>query len=186
MPNYQLSKIYKIVPLNSEDDNDVYIGSTCKTTLAERMTQHRYKYRSWKNGNKESNISSFRLFEKYGLENCHIYLIINYPCNNKDELRRLEGHYITNIPCVNKIVPGRSDKESSKISREKHKIKRNILKRTQYRCICGGYYTRCHKAVHKTTQRHIVFLQNYIQLMNEIDELLEDIKKFKPLKLILN
>jgi len=38
MPNYQLSKIYKIVPLNSEDDADIYIGSTTKNTLAERMS----------------------------------------------------------------------------------------------------------------------------------------------------
>ena len=98
MPNYQLSKIYKIVPLNSEDDSDIYIGSTTKNTLAERMAEHRSKYRHWLEG--ISKVSSFRLFDKYGLENCYIFLIEEYPCNTKDELRAREGHFIITTPCM--------------------------------------------------------------------------------------
>ena len=110
MPNYQLSKIYKIVPLNAEDDADIYIGSTKKNTLAERMSGHRNEYRRWLKGTK-GKLSSFELFEKYGLQNCFIYLVENYPCNTKDELRSREGHYIKTTPCINKRIECRTDKE---------------------------------------------------------------------------
>jgi hypothetical protein len=57
-------KIYKI---SNNIDSDIYIGSTCKTTLAERMTNHRATYRCWLKDNiKYSHIHSYDIFEKYG------------------------------------------------------------------------------------------------------------------------
>ena len=51
MTKYDNSKIYKIEPLNIENEGDIYIGSTTKHKLSERMANHRYSYRKWKNGN---------------------------------------------------------------------------------------------------------------------------------------
>ena len=110
MVDYSKSKIYKIEPINSEDEGDIYIGSTTKDTLAQRMSTHRCNYRSWKNG-KYHPISSFDLFEKYGLENCLILLIESFPCKSKDELRSREGFYIKSMKCVNKLMAGRTQKE---------------------------------------------------------------------------
>ena len=101
--NYHLAKIYKIEPLNPDDEADVYIGSTCEPILARRMAGHRRDYTRWKAG-RYGNVTSFMLFEKYGVDNCNIFLIENYQCNNKDELMKREGHYIKTIPCVKKIA----------------------------------------------------------------------------------
>jgi hypothetical protein len=45
MPNYKQGKIYKIVAIDGPDD-EIYIGSTTKKYLSERMSPHRngYKY----------------------------------------------------------------------------------------------------------------------------------------------
>ena len=111
MTDYTKAKIYKIEALNS-DNGDIYIGSTCKTTLAERMTNHRATYRCWLKDNiKCSHIHSYDIFEKYGLENCHIYFLENYPCTKRDELRGREGYYIKTNACVNKQIPGQTQKE---------------------------------------------------------------------------
>ena len=89
MPDFKLAKIYKIIPLNQDHESDVYIGSTCKPSLAHRMTSHRRNYKSWKNG-KYNKVSSFKLFDIYGIDNCNIYLIEEFPCETKDQLRKKE------------------------------------------------------------------------------------------------
>ena len=62
--NYKNGKIYKIEPVNGEE-GEIYIGSTTKEYLSQRMTAHRGDYGKWKNG-KHGKIMSFDLFEKYG------------------------------------------------------------------------------------------------------------------------
>ena len=110
MIDYGKSKIYKIEPTNSIDSQDVYYGSTTKDTLAMRMCAHRSDYKKWKM-NLRCYVSSYSLFEKYGLENCKIYLVEHFPCQSKDELHAREGYFIQNNPCVNKRVEGRSMKQ---------------------------------------------------------------------------
>ena len=110
MIDYNKGKIYKIEPINSLDEGDVYYGSTTKATLAERMASHRYDYKYFQDG-KRDFVSSYELFEKYGIENCQIYLIENYPCKTKDELRAREGSFIKNNKCVNQVIAGRGMKE---------------------------------------------------------------------------
>ena len=110
MVDYSKSKIYKIEPINIVDEGDIYIGSTTKDTLAQRMSTHRGGYKSWKNG-KSHPVSSFDLFEKYGVENCSILLIELFPCNSRDELRTKEGYYIRSMKCVNKLIAGRGSKQ---------------------------------------------------------------------------
>ena len=103
---YLNTKIYKIV------DNaytDKYIGSTYDK-LSSRMTKHRCDYRRYKKG-EYHYVSVFDMFDKYGLENCKIELIENYPCETVDEQRKHEGYHIQNEDCVNKHIAGRDSKQ---------------------------------------------------------------------------
>ena len=68
MINYSNGKIYKIEPINGED-GDVYIGSTTKVYLLQRMTAHRSEYKRYLNG-KGQNVRSDKSFDKYGIKNC--------------------------------------------------------------------------------------------------------------------
>jgi hypothetical protein len=129
--DYQLSKIYKIEPLNADHESDVYIGSTYEPSLAHRMAGHRRNYKSWKKGN-GGHVRSFDLFNKYDIDNCQILLVESYPCLNKDELRQREGYYISNIPCVNKYVAGRTKKDYIKQYRNNHKEHLKETKKKYY------------------------------------------------------
>ena len=81
MRNYQKTKIYKIV---SDLGNMVYVDSTAKEYLSQRLQQHRHDYKQWKN-RKKNYLPVFEMFEKYGVENCKIILIESFACNSKDE-----------------------------------------------------------------------------------------------------
>jgi len=107
MVNYNEGKIYKI---ESTLGNMVYYGSTTKKRLCDRMTKHRGDYKCWLKGN-AGLVMSYKLFEEYGLENCKIILVENCPCESKDELKARESYYIKNFECVNKNIPGRTDRE---------------------------------------------------------------------------
>jgi len=108
--DYKNGKIYKIEPVNG-DDGDIYIGSTTKKYLSQRMTAHKYSYTQWKKNNILTNISSFNLFDKYGVENCKITLLEIYSCESNDELKAKEAEYIKLYNCVNKNIPNRTQKE---------------------------------------------------------------------------
>jgi hypothetical protein len=114
MVNYTNSKVYKIW---STLGNNIYVGSTTKQYLSQRMDTHRTAYKSWKDG-KSNFISSFELFDQYGLQNCSIELIEAKECNSKDELHQLEGKYIRELECVNKRIAGRNKKEHYEDNRE--------------------------------------------------------------------
>jgi hypothetical protein len=107
MVNYANSKVYKIW---STQGDKIYVGSTTKQYLSQRMDKHRSDYKRWKDG-KCRSITSFKLFDEYGLENCFIELIEAKECNSKDELHKLEGKYIRELNCVNKNVAGRTQQE---------------------------------------------------------------------------
>jgi hypothetical protein len=110
---YQRGKIYKIVDIGY---TKCYIGSTIET-LSNRMSGHRSAYKSFSKGLNKL-VSSGVLFEEFGLENCKIELIENYPCETKDELHRREGYYIQNTDCVNKLVAGRKKPEWIEANKE--------------------------------------------------------------------
>jgi len=95
-----------------------YIGSTAVPLLCVRMGGHRSGY---KNSNK---CSSRILFDEYGVENCIIELIENYPCADRHELNRREGEIIQGRDCVNKNISGRTLKESHKAYYQANKEKR--------------------------------------------------------------
>jgi hypothetical protein len=117
--NYENSKVYKIWSPNGDK---IYIGSTTKQYLSQRMTAHRKDYNYWKSG-KGHFITSYLIFDEYGLDNCSIELLEAKPCSSKDELKQLEGGYIRNLTCVNKRVENRNHVESIQNYREQNREK---------------------------------------------------------------
>jgi adenylate kinase family enzyme len=73
---------------------------------------------------KHSKCKSKILFEKYGVENCMIELVEEYPCENVEQLNRREGEIMRANKCVNRRIEGRTKdkiKEYQKEYREKNK-----------------------------------------------------------------
>ena len=99
MVNYQLGKIYKLV---CNTTGLVYYGSTCEPSLARRLQGHKENY------NQGGKITSNQIIEN---NNYGIFLVENYPCDNKDELTMRERFYIENNVCINKYVPIRFEEE---------------------------------------------------------------------------
>jgi len=122
--NYQQAKIYMIC--SNDKDCIPYIGSSCKRLLSQRMNQHRDDYKKWKNG-KYGFISSFTLFEKYGIENCFIDLIQAFPCSSSDELRARERRWIDDIKCVNMDRPFRTKEEAIQQQKEWYKLNKELI-----------------------------------------------------------
>ena len=110
--DYSNGRIYFIEPICEHEDNEFYYGSTIQK-LCKRMDKHRRDFKYWKDG-KRTKITCFDLFEKYGLENCKIFLVELYPCKSREELESREGYYIRNYDCVNKNIPGRKHTEYMK------------------------------------------------------------------------
>ena len=183
MVNYQQGKIYKI-ECNVTDK--VYIGSTCKNTLAERLAQHVRNYKCYLNG-KSNYVSSFEILQN---RNYDIVLIEIYPCNSKDELHARERYHTNNIECINQYKNqgmynelGKLEyqkqyheknkdikNERSKAYRETNKEAINTKKKEKHDCICGGKYTHVHKQQHIKSAKHQKYLY-YLKYKTIIDGL---------------
>jgi hypothetical protein len=131
--NYNNGKIYKIEAINGEE-GDIYIGSTTKQYLSQRMTKHREDYNRWNQG-KYHKTMLFNLFENYGIENCKIILLENCPCDSKDQLHARESHYIKSLNCINKCIPS-----------------------IRYSCECGSIFRTTDRARHLKTQKHQAYV----------------------------
>lgn len=188
---YSNSKIYKIEPICDHEENEIYIGSTTKKYLSQRMNNHRHNYKAWKN-NTGFKTSSFILFDKYGVDNCKIYLLETVNVNSRDELRAIEGNYIKTLPCINRCVAGRTQFESMrefilsnpnyfqeyskkyrevnsdkiKINKkEYYKTNRNLIlikQKTKKLCDCGCEYTISNKTNHCKTRKHQEIINNFL------------------------
>lgn len=124
MTNYNDGKIYVIRPTVPHDKSDQYIGSTTQRLLCQRMSIHTSLYRYWLRGERRL-VTSFLLFEKYGIENCKIFLLESVIANTKDELFSREGYYIDLLPCINRVHPSRRKEIGkhaySKLQYQKHR-----------------------------------------------------------------
>ena len=169
--NYKNGKIYKIEPICEHDEGDVYIGSTTKQYLSQRMTKHRTSYKSFIDG-KGCKVMAFDLFNKYGIENCDIILLELVEANSKDELHTREAHYIKTIKCVNRNVPNRTKREYYTDNKEKiqqyrqnnkerdHQyyegVKESLLqkRKEKYICLCGSNLRLSDKSTHEKSKKH--------------------------------
>lgn len=133
---YENSKVYRIV---CNETGLCYIGSTIET-LSRRLSKHKSDYKGYLNNNK-AYMTSYKVLEK---NNYEIFLIEEYPCDNRDQLHKRERYYIETIECVNKVIPSRTNneyhkewyknnKEWIKIYRNENREKINELKRLYYK-----------------------------------------------------
>ena len=106
MNRYENGKIYFITDIAY---TKYYYGSTTEP-LKKRLERHRRYYEQYLNSTYHFT-SSFYLFNEFGIDNCKIELVENYPCKNKFELEAREGYYQRNNACVNKNIAGRTRQE---------------------------------------------------------------------------
>jgi hypothetical protein len=104
MPDYMLSKIYKItVP-----DHGLYVASTTQKLLSSRRSGHVALSRSR---------SGMLLYQAVNAletkwDNIHLELVESYPCNHVDKLRKREAFWIKKLKAnLNKTIPGRTNAE---------------------------------------------------------------------------
>jgi len=90
---YYNGKIYKIIPNDVKELNDIYIGSTILSLKEEMEEQIDNYYRIIK----KIRFGSEDLFIKYGVDNCKIELIEEFKCNSIDALLKREGEVMRQI-----------------------------------------------------------------------------------------
>lgn len=120
--DYSKGKIY-CIKVNTEEEYLPYVGSTTKQYLSQRIVKHRNSYKQWKK-NEKSFVSSFTLFERFGIENCYIELIELFPCKCNDELLKQEREWFDKIKNCNQNKPFVTKEEMVeyyKIYNETHK-----------------------------------------------------------------
>tara|TARA_R110000823_G_C15684195_1_gene474591 strand:+ start:107 stop:646 length:540 start_codon:yes stop_codon:yes gene_type:complete len=131
MLDYKNGKIYMIYPKCEHEEGDIYYGSTAEIRLSARMCKHRTS--------KNNECCCIKLFKKYGVENCIIELVEDFPCENRQQLNKREGYYIRENKCINRCIAGRTHQEYLEDNKEQIKIKtkeyiaKNIERITEYR-----------------------------------------------------
>jgi len=172
MPDYQKGKIYKIV---SPHTDKIYIGSTTKQYLSQRLALHKGEFKNWQLG-KATKVMSFDLIQ---LGDVEIILLETYPCNSKDELTSRERHWydLNKELAVNKNRPSFTLEEKKKEQKEyyqnnyeyiqeKNKKYREKNKETikeysliKYDCECGSNdISYAHKKRHNRSDKHQTYL----------------------------
>ena len=160
------AKIYKIV--DNINDN-VYIGSTCYS-LKTRLSVHKSAYKRFLNG-LGGNTKSFDVLKNNDYK---IELIENCNIKTKQELLARERFYIKNNECLNKNIPGRTDKEIQQYQKDYKKTNKDKIDNfnkayyirnkekleEKFDCECGGKYMRCNKSHHIKSDKHQKFLES--------------------------
>jgi ribosomal protein S27AE len=155
MVNYANGKICMITAIDAvEGEGNIYIGSTTKAYLSQRMVCHRKDYVQWKNGNiKVGKINSFDIFDKFGVDRCGIILLETFPCQSKDELTSREAFYIRSMPNVKKIIPHRTRAQYREDNREDimqkaidyYKINKDSINKRRREC--GNVICECGSSI---------------------------------------
>lgn len=114
MPNYQNAKIYL---LKSPNHDKVYVGSTVQT-LKERFRCHKSTYNCWKNGSIKQKMMSFDILEK---GDATIELIMEYPCQTKQELFWKEREITEQYNSINSHKQIATEEEKKKQAKENDK-----------------------------------------------------------------
>jgi len=156
-PNrYQQGKIYKII---SPHTDKIYIGSTYKEYLSQRLAKHKSEFKEWLKNKTKPNIRSYELLQ---LGDVEIILLESYPCNSKDELRARERHWIDqHNNLVNKARPVITEEERKQL--KKTHIQNNKEHYDSYRkinntCECGGNYLYSNKIRHEQSDKHQTYM----------------------------
>ena len=113
---YKNGKIYTIRCKN--DDSLIYVGSTIQP-LFKRWHQHKLILNNEKH--KGYNMLLYQKIRETNIEDWFIELYEEFSCENKEQLNKREGEIIREIGTLNKVIPGRTQKEY--IEDNKDKIK---------------------------------------------------------------
>lgn len=106
MPDYSKGKIYRLV---CNVTGLEYIGHTTQP-LSVRKGKHVVDFKRWKEG-KQHYISSVKVMEHGDFD---IFLIEDCPCDNVEQLRARERHWIESTEGrVNRYIPSRTKAEHS-------------------------------------------------------------------------
>ena len=106
---YEHGKIYKIWSLQTQE---IYVGSTCQA-LHKRMHEHR------RNTIEGKGFKLYKVMRELGIDVFSIELVENYPCKNREELRKREGFWVRHLQAsLNVKIPGRTLEEYRNDNRE--------------------------------------------------------------------
>jgi len=166
---YENGKIYKLV---SNHTDKIYIGSTCKERLCQRLAKHKAYYKEWLKNDKRY-MSSCELFR---LGDVEIVLLENINCKTKDELHKKEREYIEkfkdiiinkNIPIITKI----EENERNKKYRIEHKENQKQRRKEHYE-----------KNKQELKQKMKIYNENHIEELKQNGKELYDCKCGKQIQ----
>ena len=148
-----IKKTRTVYILSSMLFNKSYIGSTGKT-LTCRLSEHKNK----------SNTTTCKEVTKHG-DLIIVPLLIIENCTKREiELKEQEFIKLYQDTLVNKHSSYRTKEEylqQNKESKVRNNNHNTLVKSTKYNCVCGGQYTRNHKATHFKTIKHLTFLSKH-------------------------
>jgi len=167
---YNNGKIYKLI---SPHTDLIYVGSTCKERLCQRLASHRMDYKRWlKYSDKYSYTTSFKLFD---LGDVEIILLESINCMTKDELLKKEREWIEKLkdnivnkqrPITTKEEHKEEKKQYDKVYREENKEKLKEKNKEYYKeqiqCDCGSVIIKNSKSRHTKTQTHQQYINSLV------------------------
>lgn len=118
----KIGKIYKIVTPKS---NDCYIGSTFDK-IKYRFSNHKAKYKIWKEKELKKGCSVFDFFDEHGFENCKILLIKEYEVIDRKHLEVYETLWIKKLKSINIVEPSGGILKNTRLEQYKQKNKAKI------------------------------------------------------------
>ena len=161
--DYANGKIYAIY--NYIDPRLVCVGSTCQS-LSKRLSKHRREI----NSKRSQTIPLYIKMREFGKEHFYIELLEEYPCNNNEQLRAREGHFIRQKGTLNCIVEDRTRKEWEEENKEHLKEYRKkrwqdkkeeatTFNKMRFTCECGVEMSNASKSRHQYSTKHQAYLK---------------------------
>ena len=149
--DYSQGKIYRLV----NNDNDlIYIGSTCQT-LANRLSQHRRDYKKYQANLSQNYCSSYEILKH---PSAKILLVRHMACENKDQLCAIREAYVKVNDCVNK---GNLKKMAASAYKKRYRKINGINLMEKHDCPCGGRYATEGVSTHKKSKMHSEFMKTH-------------------------
>ena len=191
--SYSNAKIYSI---RNSVDGDIYIGHTTQT-LSKRFQKHKSNCKNEKLQDRQLYQKMNTLgIEKFYIEkeqDCK-------ECKDVEDVRKVEGEWIRKLGTLNFQIAGRptqecraeyvkkdpdrwkqyhkdwneanKEKEKERLANSYQKRKEQIRERRneKIQCECGVIHNRGHKSQHIKSKKHQNYLNNNIEIDDEISE----------------
>ena len=165
--------IYKICCCD-DSTNEFYIGSTVNITV------RKYQHKTACNGNKLNQKIYTTIRQNGNWENWRMCVIQQIPNCSKiearireEELRVELGAVLNSNRAYNELTLAERSREykdqnkeaineRQKVYYQNNKEKINEKSKEKFNCGCGGRYTKTHEKRHKSSQKHLNYIQNNI------------------------